>query len=258
MNRKVLLLQNPGVEGINLVPTVEAALNRYKRFFISEAGGCWDEVNEIIEISGIHTPESEYKDLILNLRELNKCDYSIIVFIGHGDAYDGDDKIQLSKGWRVPVSTFMYTPANNNKILKRTIIIDACRCFVAPTQTQILLEDTSYKGLGLLDWNNSRDFYDNLVSTPEPRLELIQSTQPGEEAYGSQYGTAFTDTLFTVIDGNSKRWNTMAVGNTNGRATQSVKTVYDIVNQKMLGYKQHPQHRHWGYEGSFPLYAVSR
>ncbi len=256
MNRKVLLLQNPGEEGVNLVPTVGFALKRYKRFFMSEVGGCWKE-DEIIEIEGNYTDEGEYTAVNSELAEMTKCDYSIVVFVGHGDAFKGYDEIQLSKGKTLPVSTLMYHPITRN-ILNRTIFIDACRSFVAPSETQILLENAGYKGGGQLNWTNCRDYYDILVATPEPRLELIQSTQPGQKAYGTQYGTAFTDTLFEVLDRHSKIWSTIALGQPDGKICQTVNTVYQLIENIMKGYNQHPQYRHWGYEGSFPLYSVKR
>lgn len=257
MNRKVLLLQNPGVEGYNMVSTVGDALKRYKRFFKSEAGGCWDEDNEIIEIKGNYTDEGEYTAVINELAEMTKCEYSIVVFVGHGDAYNGYDEIQLSRGKTLPISAFMLNP-NNNSILNRTVIIDACRCFVAPDKTQILLENASYTQSGQLNRNYCRGYYDSLVATPEPRLELIQSTQPGQKAFGSQYGTAFTDMLFGVIDGYSKIWNSIALGQTNGKICQTVNAIFQMTENEMKAYNQHPQYRSWGYEGSFPLYAVSR
>jgi len=257
MNRKILLLQNPGVEGLNLVPTVDDALERYKRFFMSEVGGCWKEDNEIIEIKGNYTDEGEYTAVITELAEMTKCDYSIVVFVGHGDTYNGYDEIQLSRGKKLPISSFMFNP-NTNSILNRTVIIDACRCFVAPNQTQILLENASYTQSGQLNRNNCRAYYDLLVATPEPRFELIQSTQPGQKAFGSQYGTAFTDTLFGVIDGNAKIWNAQALGQTGGKYCQTVNSIFQMTENKMKPYNQHPQYRCWGYAGSFPLYAVSR
>jgi hypothetical protein len=109
--RKLLLLCNPGrEEDRNYTPAVFNVLNRYKEYFMSPVGGGWissdvEEYNEIIEEPAGYDDEGEQTWLYDQIRKICRhTDYSIIVFVGHGDSTHGDE-IQLSKGKFIPVNS---------------------------------------------------------------------------------------------------------------------------------------------------------
>lgn len=259
MKRKILLIGNPGMQGINYSPSVFPVLKRYKEFFKSEVGGFWYD-SEIIEEPKGYDNNSEVTWLACQLRELNsEIDYSIIIFVGHGGSYLGEDKVQLSKGEVLPLSCLLPPQGFENRV-KRTIIVDACRSLIGGTREQLLLESRSFSGEGKLMGNYCRDYYEHIIEECQPHTELLQSTKYGEYARinPNHTGTAFSDALFNTLDKNVPTWNQNATSERCGQLHKGIADILPSVQAGMSGYNQIPEYSRLGGNGDFPLYAVWR
>lgn len=258
-NRKLLLICNPGVPGVNHVPSVPAVLQRYKNYFQSAVGGYWRD-DEIIEEEVGYNDEAELTWLFCKLGEITRnADYSMIVFVGHGGSSDeNNDQIQLSKGKLVPVSSFL-APEGFEGSMKRTIIIDACRTLIEAPQQQILLEQRTYSAGGMLEADWCKNLYNEVIDNCDPHVELIQSTQYGQDAHANETGTAFSDAFFGVLGSNIPRWNNQALGLNTGRLSKSTIDLFPSIAAAMQADHQVPQIRRYGNGGGeFPIYAVWR
>lgn len=258
-NRKLLLLCNPGTQGVNYVPAVHTVLQRYNNYFMSEVGGAWDD-GEILEEPQGYDENSEVTWLAIQLKELALADYSMIVFVGHGGAYQGNDKIQLSQGKTIDVTDFL-APQGMEGSIKRTVIVDACRSLIGATQQQLILEQREFSGQGQLDRDYCRRHYNHQIEVCEPHVELIQSTQYGNPALVNQAGTGttFSDAFFGVLDPNVKVWNAQAMGLRTGQLSKTTNELMPLVQAGMQIYNQVPQVSRYGSNvGDYPIYAVWR
>lgn len=259
MKRKLLLIGNPGMQGVNYTPAVTPVLKRYKDFFKSKVGGLWYDEEIIEEPAGLDR-ESEVTWMVFQLLELNKnTDYSVIVFVGHGGSYLGNDQVQLSHGEILPLSCLMAPFGMENQI-KRTIIVDSCRSLIGASPQQLILEGRTFSGDGQLMGNYCREYYDDLIEKCEPHIELLQSTKYGEKAKINlaQTGTAFSDSLFNTLDTMVPQWNRDALGDLHGQLNKGIKDILPDVQTGMTIYNQVPEYSRHGGNGNFPLYAVWR
>lgn len=91
MKKEILLIGNPGNKAYgNLCEGVYLDLQNYKNFFMSKAGGEWNN-DEIVTMISPDTNQVG-KELI----KMNRLmDYSIVVFSGHGYYLNGQTFIEL-------------------------------------------------------------------------------------------------------------------------------------------------------------------
>ena len=262
MKRKLLLIGNPGIQGVNYTPSVNNVLKRYKEFFKSEVGGYWTdgENGEIIEEPAGLDRNSEVTWLALQLKEFNKdIDYSVIVFVGHGGVYLGKDQVQLSSGEILPLSC-LIAPQGMEGIIKRTIIVDACRSLIGAAPQQLILEEKTFSGEGQLMGDFCRDHYNTVIKNCEPHVELLQSTKYGDVAKinPTHTGTAFSDALFNTFDRNIPLWNAAAMNERCGQLNKGINDFLSEVQTGMKAYNQVPEYTRYGGKGDFPIYAVWR
>lgn len=257
MERKLLLICNPGTPGVNYVQHVPDILNRYKSFFKSPVGGYWSD-REICEMPNGFDSKAQVTWLAIQLADLAKnYEYSTIVFVGHGGNYINKDIIQLSGGGIVNVQDLIMAPGYEH-LLKRTIIVDACRSLVGPTADQMLLESRSFSGEGQIEGDMCKEYYNSIIGAAEPHVELIQSTRYGEPAIVTATGSAFSDSIFEVLNQKIPEWNTLALGDRCGQLCKGNKEVLDLTSPLMKGFSQVPEFTRLGGHGDFPLYAVWR
>lgn len=266
ITRKLLLIGNPGIAGDNYTPSVQLVLNRYKDYFKSAVGGGWiedhnEELSEIIEEPVGYDRYGEVTWLVLKLKELMSIDYSVIVFVGHGGSCRENDLLQLSQGVILPLSSLLASEGMEKQI-KRTVIVDACRSLIGVMQPQLVLERRTFSGEGELMMNYCREHYNAIIENEcEPHVELIQSTQYGEVARvnSNHTGTAFSDSLFNVLNTNVPRWNQLALNDRYGKFDKGFADILPEVQLGMSEYQQVPQFTRFGDGiGNFPLYAVWR
>lgn len=254
MSRKAFLIMNPGLLGDrNYAPTVENAYNRVKSYLKSPVGGYWHD-EEILELARVADYENLEEDFCNKMEAVGNVDveYSLIVFIGHGGAVNGNDSIQLKDRRIIPIST-LITPVS--PITKRMVIIDACRSYVAIPE--IMLEQRAFAGDGQFQGTWCRDYYNHLIAECEPHVELIQSTQYGQYAHGSQTGTAFMDALLGIIKDNLPLWNSLALMTYLGEYRATFRDLEGFVRTQMDAYGQVPQYTNAS-QCAFPLFALKR
>lgn len=253
--RKLLLLANPGVQGVNLVSQVFNVLERYKQYFKSPVGGYWQD-DEIIDYQDIADPQAEANWVAFQLAEITRnVDYSIIVFIGHGGVMHGEDVIQLSKGQLCPVSCLT---GNNGHGIKRTVIIDACRTFIGAQQQLILEEQRTFCQRDMLLGLHCRDYYNEIIANSTPHTELIQSTQYGKPAAAIRQGTAFSNALFDVVASYTPLWRHFASVDLNRVICKSNQDVLKMAAGNMGAFNQVPQITSSDGSFTFPFFAVRR
>lgn len=254
MKRRALLIQNPGKEGdANYLPSVSMAYNRFKSYLQSPVGGYWSN-DELIELQRLRPiGVSLQSDFVFKLRELNQpdVDYSMVVFIGHGGAIDGVDKVQLEDGELIPISCF--TQYGNPK--KRTVIIDACRKYMSLDAARVINEQRAFSGDGGYNARACRDYYNDLISQAQPHVELLQSTQYNQYAMGSEDGTAFTDALFHVLNNGHVLWSQHALMDRCGECGKTIPDILPDIQKGMTPYQQVPQYTNDS-DNVFPLYAI--
>ena len=262
MQRRLLLLTNEGVKGTSSHrPSVQDAAERYRIFFKSPLGGCWDD-GEIIDMPTNLTPECQAVWLSGVLSQLNTLTtYSVIIFTGHGGAvkvgYNGVECIQLQGGYLYPIENLLEEPSQ----IKRTVIVDACRCRTWLTEDEQHDKDRAAIATATkyLNASDCRDYYNELINNTPAHVELVQSTQYGEPAHASQTGSVFCDSLFNVIYSNATTWNMTALCNGHDSFLKTTETLVNSATPSMEAIGQKPQFRVFGNDsGRFPFYAVKR
>ena len=253
------MIMNAGWKGDNnYVATVENAYIRYKSFLQSPAGGYWRE-DEILGVDRFNGGVCLKTDFGFKFTELNKpdVDYSLIVFIGHGAAINGTDSFQLEDKKTVVSINFLKTAIGYSTPMKRIIIVDACRSYVATADASLVLEQRAFSRGYQLNGQWCKEYYNSLIEKTVPHIEIIQSTQYNTCAHGSATGTAFTDALFDTIMQHNMEWNNRALMDRLGEYSSSFPDVLDEVKQRMAIWSQVPEFTNDS-DTLFPLFAIKR
>ena len=247
MKRKLLLLCNPGYEECgNYVPQAIKIIEAYKQYFQSSVGGVWRD-NEIDEMPKHLIGMGQNYWLAEKVKEYDKLDYSLIVFVGHGGASDNSDYIQLSGGKLFAIKDLYI----NENTIKRTIIIDSCRSYIEPDIFNLLVE-TFEKNT-----EDCRNVYNSIIKDAKPHYELLQSTQYGKLANTTLMGSVFSDALFNVLKKNISHWNIEALSNPEKQVVKTIQDILDPIRTEMSIYGQVPQYTNKSYS-HFPIFAVKR
>lgn len=255
MKRRILFIQNPGSSDI-LKKGIPQMVERYKAYFRSPVGGFWND-NEFIDVSRLHPGEVTIQsDFIFKLKEINAPDveYSMIIFIGHGASLDHIDHIQLESGELASID--MLTKGLYSQPIKRTVLIDACRVGYISTPQGWILEGKTFSGDSQLIGEGCKEYYNSLISNTNAHVDIIQSTQYGQKAYGSVDGTDFSVALIDTLYENAKMWNAMAMGDRYGKISKNYTDIHAQVSVKLK--YQIPVFTQYKQEQPYPIYAVSR
>ena len=175
MNRQLILISNPGnPNDSNYVKVTEDAINRWEAFFRSPVGGYWRD-SEMIRFGEKQPIDTDSFRRFLAPFNTIQCDYSVIVFCGHGACtIDEKDAIQL------PIPT----PFNNNLLavdelitpgipsVRRTVILDACRSLIPYTSAQ-LFEQRVYSSVYTIDGIECSKYYNSQVMQASPHIEVL-------------------------------------------------------------------------------------
>ncbi|MTI82405.1 MAG: caspase family protein [Firmicutes bacterium] len=118
MKRHALILSNPGESGAeNYCEGVNVDVNNYTSFLKSALGGTWynNEITHLNRPSKLDTNNA--------IKDISSCDYSLIIFCGHGfySASRESTILQLRKNEEIDFLDL------KNEAKKRTIILDCCR-----------------------------------------------------------------------------------------------------------------------------------
>lgn len=256
MNRKLILICNPGIKGKNYIDHVPCILDRYKAFFKSAVGGNWKD-SEIEQMPRVqYCMNQEYwLNTVLEECDSAKTDYSFIIFVGHGGAFTDGEGIQLEDNTIVPIDKLKSI----GKQVKRSIIIDACRDFHSITLKSIISETRQYhKNLNIQE-DVCEKLYNESISKATPHIEIIQSTSYGKVAKTTENGSVFSDAFWNVVKERFDFWATTVALNTGyGRLVKTTSDILPLIKEKMEKYKQVPQYSTTDETTKFPIFAVWR
>jgi hypothetical protein len=264
IRRQLLLISNPGLSSDKTyAPQTRDVIDRWESYFRSPIGGCWGD-GEIMRLGEDCPISASRMDVLmsqLNLPEF--CEYSIIVFCGHGGCTtDGFDAIQLP----VPsVDTNLYpvikligddlAPEIRAQI-RRTVILDACRSAIGLTYAQ-LFEQRMYSEICTIDGIACRDYYNELIMGVKPHIELLQSTKQGAYAYGTLDGSCYGDTVSKIIRTQSELWKIRALNDSSGHYYYSMHELHDnIAASPELKNIQEPQYNSTDLQENYPFCAL--
>ena len=260
MNRQLVLISNPGNSSDNnYVKTTEEAIDRWENFFRSPLGGYWRDC-EIIRFGEKQQIDVDaFRRLLIPLNTV-QCDYSVIVFCGHGACTtDCKNAIQL------PIPS----RENNNLIavddliipgipsVKRTVILDACRSLIPYTSTQ-LFEQRMYSSVYTIDGIECSKYYNSLVMESSPHVEVLYSTSKHQKAYGSMAGSQYADAMSEIVKAKALYWKARAISDRYGQYCYSMCDLQkDLTSVLVKKNVQIPEYRIIGTANtSFPFVAL--
>ena len=259
MNRHIILISNPGnSQDSNYIQSTEVAINKWKEFFKSPIGGYWQD-EEITRFGENNTLDSEkLKRMLSVVLDTHQCDYSIIVFCGHGGCtVDGKDAIQLPLPTKLYPNLFPVEKLIGNVNTRRTLILDACRSLI-PITSQKLFEQKQYSEINLIDGNNCRKYYDSLVMESQPHTEILYSTSLHYKAYATQNGSAYSETMSNIVNQKTLLWKKLALMDKCGQFAYSMYELQkDLISELVKMNIQIPDYKIEGkMNSSFPFVAM--
>ena len=266
MRRALILISNPGIQGEqNYAPTTEKAIDQWESFFRSPIGGFWQD-NEVFRFDETHLIGTErLRTMIGQLNQPELCDYSVVVFCGHGlRTIDNCDVVQLPLATvndlnLLPLKEILALddfgqPLTN---VKRTVIADACRSMQPLTYNQ-LFEDRQYSGILQINGDDCSVYYNKLIEDCHPHVELLQSTRAGQFAFGDIEGSAYCKAVFDTVRRDELIWGSKALTDRTGHFSVSMKEMHDAAEKEMsIEGIQMPQYSYYGEaeSGNFPFSA---
>lgn len=263
--RRLILISNPGREAEgNYQPTTASVIDRFENFFKSNIGGKWE--NREIDKYGENRPLNvdEMHNIMAEL-DSQSCEYSMIVFCGHGGAAgNGEDGIQLPRTVDVqtpncfPISRLISQNEANDvrHRIKRTVILDACRTIIPVTPQQLFEGDIARQVLKL-DGDLCRQRYNEIIAQNMPHVELLQSTSPNAPAHATRMGSEYADQVFRIVNEQTSLWHSRAI--INNHFVYSMRNLHNdvLTNIANTTRRQIPQFRIIGDESiGFPFAAI--
>lgn len=248
IKRQLVLITDPGTPGDRYYANqAQAVIDRWEAFFKAPIGGLWQE-GEIIRINEQNPIGTGRMDALMSQLDQVNCDYSVIVFCGHGlRTQDHKDGIQLpipSQGNLnvYPVERLMGISHTTTQIpahIKRTIILDACRKIQQIT-ARAIFEQREFSGGMELDGEMCRDHYNEIIMRQEPHVELLHSTNAGDYAYTSEEGSVYGDAVMRYIISQTKIWGAKAQIEREGKYSVKMQQMQNEVSVMIEG--QRPQY----------------
>jgi len=194
MNRAVIIIGNQG-SSRNYLPGVSVDVANYQRFFLSNAGGAWEEHE--IWISTDWTKRS-LEQRIEWLKNIG-TEYFLIVFSGHGYALkNGDIYLELGRNEDLALKLLQRW-----LLFKKSLVItDSCRAVV-----EIIEKANAEARLRLFDstMSVSRAKYRALYDSKLNELEIchntvITSANHDECADDTDHGGLYSSTLLSYAE----------------------------------------------------------
>lgn len=199
MKRTLILISNSGTDDNPAAGTVKDILD-YKRFFMSDNGGAWEENTEIVEYKSSEDQIQLTWSLLESCIEYrNDSEYFMIVFCGHGEAKpNGQTVLELSPGNECRLIDIINSLGN----VKFTIILDSCRGVEMLREggthpRRLLFSETDdrspYRGL-------CRKYYDLAIQCASPCNGVIcysASFRQSAIDLGKKLGGLFSQSLLT-------------------------------------------------------------
>lgn len=178
IKKKALILGYPGIPGDeNYCAGVLKDVNNYKDYFMSFHGGCWEasEIDSCIDVS---------KESLLKVvsRVGQTCDYSILVFSGHGqfNSNYGETEIEINDS-EIVLEHELYTGCE-----RQLIILDCCR-----KPSPILIQDSFRKSFSRGE--ESFNVFDSLYYRKKFESQLNDSLKDRIKIYSCSVGQYSAD-----------------------------------------------------------------
>lgn len=184
MSRKALIIGTPGTKGVKgYLAGVETDLIKYREFLMSPLGGAWRS-GEIISLR--NPSEVEVNN---GISELQKSDYSFVLFSGHG---------YYSAGLSSTIACLPNDIEINSSLLKigakkHTLILDCCREISGQMRKAVM--DAAMASLTEsknLDADACRRRFDQSLDSCPPGISVLNScslreTSGDEGGFGGLY-----------------------------------------------------------------------
>lgn len=260
MKRQLLLISNPGnPNDSNFVKTTEEAIDRWEGFFRSPIGGYWQN-GEIVRY-GVNNPidTDTFRRLLIPLNTI-QCDYSVIVFCGHGACTQDDkDAVQLPIPSQYNNNLLAVDELINPGLpsVRRTVILDACRSLIPYTSTQ-LFEQRVYSSVYKIDGIECSNYYNSLVLQASPHVEVLYSTSEHHKAYGSMTGSKYADAMSELVRMRTILWKALAINDRYGQYCYTMCDLQkDLITDLVSKNVQTPEYKIVGTaDASFPFVAM--
>lgn len=231
MKRCLIIIGNQGIPSKgNFLPGVSRDVNNYLSFFKSDNGGAWEN-NEIIPKVYDWTPLA--LRTAIDRRKVERLDYAVIVFAGHGYALkNGDTYFELSDGNDVSLSTIKsWFP--NQKVL---MIADSCQSFVNLYREGGILSEA----LAQRPFSQHRDYLRNLYnsrieSVPTGAFTFASAVSPGESANDTSKGGLYSYNLLNIAND--------CVNNTHiGESVIPIDAIHTVAKANVMKESNNNQH----------------
>ena len=185
--RKAIIICGTYREGHeNFLPGTQQDAKFLKKFLMSDLGGDW--TNEEIKIYTNPTEEE-----ILTINEI-QCDYSIVVFTGHGFTNDENEELYFDINDIGYHNKYFKTQA-----LKQTLIYDCCRSYFTPEANYTLFESMEKIAFVKDSTSNIRELYDSYIKNAEPGKIYLYSVVEGLAA--NIHPKRGSDFIFSLLNG---------------------------------------------------------
>jgi hypothetical protein len=174
MDRKVLLITNPGEQGAkNYCDGVNRDIENYSEFLSSPIGGAWDAKNEFVHL---HRPD--VTAVRKELSSLNSSEYSLVIFCGHGEYSSKNDTtiLELRSGQEID-SKEMHCGSS-----RRTLLIDCCRKKAPTLKLEDMMRKMATASFQEFDADKSKRCYNNEILRCSVGLVIGYACKIGEEA----------------------------------------------------------------------------
>jgi len=186
IQRKALLIGAPDQD----IPGVKLDIKNMKNFLLSSMGGAWRE-SEITCLTNPKKNEVEFA-----IKRLQDCDYSFILFAGHGFYSIKDQCTTLN----INESETLSSKKLRFGAKKHTIILDCCRVLVNDLLLEMSLEAMTYdSAIKTLDLSECRRYFDKRITECDSGIVVINSCDVKETAgETSNKGGYYSSSLINV------------------------------------------------------------
>jgi len=235
MKRGAIIIANPGEVGTeDYCKGVLEDVEDYQNFLRAAHGGLWEN-------SEIYMPliKPSVSEVLKAIDSLKKCDYSLIIYSGHGYLSKNDSStiLVLSKGEELDSSRL------RNLSNKQTIILDCCRCVaVSPILDEAIIKTAAV--LAKLNPQDCQRYYNDRIEKCKDHLLVLHSCKAGEYSYDSNHrGGCFSNHLLhTANDWVQKKRNDVDISK-----KYSIHSVVEAFSDSEIkvhaetGNRQHPE-----------------
>lgn len=234
MKRCLILIGNEGERNSNsFLPGVSQDINRYNAFFRSDFGGAWE--NSEIENRNFGWTAAGLRHTLC-LRKLDRLDYALLVFAGHGYAErNGEVYFELSPGHEISLSDIKSLLSEQ----KMLMIADSCQGYLDAEFSKPLTESIRVfsEGGRIHDSRNTmRDRYNLHIERMHGREKAFASAVSlGECAKDTSIGGLYSRNLLDLAE--------LAIESVPGSGIIPMNTIHSDVRERVsriTHYEQNP------------------